>query len=143
MAIVVVGVMLSGTQAPAPQQSSTLNEKQLNFQQTYTYHNRVERQRPVRTQRNTDEEKRRPVQIQVNAEETRQRPARVQQLQRVSRRRPARVPVNESVTRRRPTREQINQVITKQRPVQQTYQYKTALSMRRSSIEYKIRKLFF
>ena len=126
------GVMLSGSNQPTPTSpNGTLNDKQLNFQQTYIYHNRVTRQRPVRTQRNEDVDRRRPVRVQVNSEETRRRPTRVQQLQRVSRRRPVRVQVNSNETRRRPTRVQVNSVDTKQRPVQQTYQYNNVVQRQR------------
>ena len=128
----VSGVTLAASSTPTPAfPSGTLNEKQVTTQQTYSYHNQVPRRRPVRTQRNVDEDRRRPVRVQVNEVVSRRRPTRVQQLQRVSRQRPARVQVNEAVTRQRPTRVQVNQVITKQRPVQQTYQYNNVVQRRR------------
>jgi len=120
-----------GEPNPSPILIGYINEKQQPAQQLYGYHTRQPKRRPVRVQRNQDEDRRRPVRVQVNSEETRRRPTRVQELQRVSRRRPARVQVNAVETRRRPTRVQVNVDNQVQRSIQQTYTYHNRLSRQR------------
>lgn len=138
-----------GQPNPAPVFIGYINDKQQPAQQSYTYHNRVTRTRPVRTQRNADEDRRRPVRVQVLSVDTKQRTVQVQALQPLNaqrsiqqgyqynnieiKTRPVRVQLNAVEERRRPVQQtyQYNNVETKQRPVQQIYEYHNRVSRQR------------
>jgi hypothetical protein len=122
-----------GQPNPAPVFIGYINDKQQPAQQTYSYHNQVTRRRPVRTQRNADEDRRRPVRVQVLSVDTKQRTVQVQALQPLNVRRSIQqgYQYNNIVTKTRPVRVQVNAVEEKRRPVQQVYRYNNVVQRRR------------